>query len=594
MAHKASSGRTAIWRRRRAGVVTMLAATLSMVGGYAAPAHAAAPVSGSSVTPGGVVAWGSNTQGQVGNGFLPCVCSSGPPATQALAARVSGLDGGVQQVSGGFDHSLALMTDGTVRGWGDGRQDEVGTGQGTFPTAITVTGLSGITSVAAGQGDSFAVTSAGQVLAWGDQGGPGLGDPTRNNSLGRTFPPFVVPGPTSIVQVVATVTEVIALGSDGRVWTWGDNTAGELGDPSNTSNFRATAAVVPGITTAVGVTAIDHAAYALLANGTVMSWGRNDSGQLGIGTQTPFERTPQQVVGLTNGVQLGVSGGGGVMRVLLADGTVAGWGANFSGANLLLPAPVPGLTGIRQLANNAALTTGGQVLVWGDNSKGQFGDGTLNTTPGLHTVIGLAAVTQLVSGSDFLLAVTNETPPGVTVPNTGSRSCAGGAAIVSAAGLSPVCTAPNGYIGSTSPALGFTVPRGTTVTLLMDEVVTDLTGMTCGGATATLNAMSLVAYCLNPNGTVLSQSESAGTVVPSGWTVYLTMQPYVPDVVGDTRATAVQIVQAQGLVASTFTVSVNESSDGGKVVGVTPAPGTPVAAGSTVHLAIGVWNGSHL
>jgi hypothetical protein len=345
---------------------------------------------------------------------------------------------------------------------------------------------------------------------------------------------------------------------------------------------------------AVGVAAIDHVGYALMADGTVMSWGRNDSGQLGIGTQTPFERTPQHVVGLTNAVQLGIAGTGSIMKVLLADGTVAGWGANFSGANVLVPAPVPGLTGIRQLANNAALTNGGQVLVWGDNAKGQFGDGTRNTLPGIHTTTGLAAVSQLVSGSDFLLAVTNETPPGATVPSVLGWTCSDGTVAVRTAGLTPVCTAPNGYIGTTSPAYGFTVPWGTTVTLSMVEVVPNLTGMTCTGATNTLNSVSLRAQCLNPNGTVLSQSESAGSVVPAGWTVYLTMQPYVPNVVGNTQATAVAIVQAQGLVASTYTVRVNESFDAGKVITVSPAAGTPVPAGSTVHLAIGVWNGSHL
>src|SRR5207245_7369310 len=97
------------------------------------------------------------------------------------------------------------------------------------------------------------------------------------------------------VTVIAGGRHSLALKSDGTVWAWGLNIAGELGNGTNTNSN--TPVQVSGLS---GVTAIAVGflhSLALKSDGTVWAWGDNDQGQLGNGTNTS-SNTPVQVSGL--------------------------------------------------------------------------------------------------------------------------------------------------------------------------------------------------------------------------------------------------------------------------------------------------------
>ena len=93
---------------------------------------------------------------------------------------------------------------------------------------MQVAGLSGVVAVAAGYGHTVALGSDGRVWAWGDNSEGQLGD----GSTAQSGSPVQVAGLSGVVAVAAGYGHTVALGSDERVWTWGANYSGQLGDGS--------------------------------------------------------------------------------------------------------------------------------------------------------------------------------------------------------------------------------------------------------------------------------------------------------------------------------------------------------------------------
>lgn len=222
----------------------------------------------------------------------------------------------------------------------------------------------------------------------------------------------VVATPVAGISNVIGITELdgnnFAVRSDGTVWAWGPNvdSTGKL--------FQSMPPVpslspvqVPGLTNVSSITATKNggiwsrgAVFAVTATGAVWAWGNNTSGQLGDNqTSGPFSPVPVQVQGLTNVAQIVVAGRS--VLALTVDGSVWGWGENYSGPlgdgtniNRYVPVQVGGLsplTGVtsldiapgyvsaNQIIENYAVAAkaDGSVWAWGDNSVGQLGDGTL-------------------------------------------------------------------------------------------------------------------------------------------------------------------------------------------------------------------------
>src|SRR5205807_9399049 len=140
-----------------------------------------------------VTAWGENASGQLGDGThtgpSACVYRYGFPHEELEEVRpcsaspvaVTGLSG-VSAIAAGGAHSLALMRNGTVMAWGNNGKGQLGDGSTTnSDVPFAVTGLSGVTAIAAGGGDSLALLSNGTVMAWGDNQYGQLGDGTTTD-----------------------------------------------------------------------------------------------------------------------------------------------------------------------------------------------------------------------------------------------------------------------------------------------------------------------------------------------------------------------------------------------------------------------------
>jgi alpha-tubulin suppressor-like RCC1 family protein len=183
----------------------------------------------------------------------------------------------------------------------------------------------------------------------------------------------------SAIQVSSGRVSTLALMSGGTVASWGDNTHGQLGYTTTGPELSPTA--VSGLSGVKAVSA-GHGNYslALMADGTVRSWGSNQWGQLGIGDNTSTDdfSTPQTVLALSGITAVWALESRGL--ALKSDGTVWSWGI-FNGST---PVQISGISGITALAAGSghalALKSDGTVWAWGANSFGQLGLGGGNTT----------------------------------------------------------------------------------------------------------------------------------------------------------------------------------------------------------------------
>jgi alpha-tubulin suppressor-like RCC1 family protein len=204
---------------------------------------------------------------------------------------------------------------------------------------------------------------------------------------------WMPPGAT-VVDVGVGGSHSLALRSDGSVFAWGDNHAGQLGDGGATLGTSVPQQVVglgPGSRVSA-VSAGDSNNLALIADGAVLAWGGNYYGQLGNGSNALTSDIPVQVSGLGPGsgvVQVSTAGATGL--ALKRDGTVLAWGDNSVGqlgnnsdqASAGTPVQVTGLgpgSGVVAISagptHALALKDDGTVLAWGDNRNGELGNDT--------------------------------------------------------------------------------------------------------------------------------------------------------------------------------------------------------------------------
>jgi alpha-tubulin suppressor-like RCC1 family protein len=205
----------------------------------------------------------------------------------------------------------------------------------------------------------------------------------------------------------------LALRTDGTILSWGNNQFGQLGN-GGTSPYVATPTIIPGLSNVVAIAAGFWTSMAIKSDGTVVAWGYNQDGEVGIGTFTTAVPTPTPVPGLSGITAVAV--GGGFMGALKSDGTVWEWGDNTLGqlgtvsppntCCFATAQPVPGVIGVSALVlgsdHTIAVRSDGSVWTWGRNADGELGNGSLPTSgcfcvptpapvPGMSGVVAAAA-----------------------------------------------------------------------------------------------------------------------------------------------------------------------------------------------------------
>lgn len=240
---------------------------------------------------GAVYSFGRNNEGELGRSI------SG--YEDANPAAVSGLPS-ITAISAGGSHSVALASNGAVWAWGSNSYGQTGdpTNSSTPRSAHDVTTISGAIKVAAGGNSSYAVDSSGNVWSWGDNSYGQLGRTTVSSYDAAT--PTQISGPHDIIDIAAGARHVLALEDDGTIWSWGSNQFGQMGDGGSLSSGRSPVHLSSlSDVIFIGSGPDSYNSYAVKSDGTAWAWGSNWGGSLGDSSSTERD-TPVQLTALSD------------------------------------------------------------------------------------------------------------------------------------------------------------------------------------------------------------------------------------------------------------------------------------------------------
>ncbi|MCB9738240.1 MAG: hypothetical protein H6747_03160 [Deltaproteobacteria bacterium] len=253
-----------------------------------------------------------------------------------------------------------------------------------------------------------ALLHSGEVACWGknDQGQAGV-----VNSKADVGKPTLVAGLKDIVQVSAGTDHTCALDKAGKVWCWGDNSYGQLGDNGSSDSDKPVEATQ--ITDATYVDAGGDFTCWITKTATVKCLGSGSSGRLGYGS-TSSSKTPVEVKGLTGVVALHTQYY--FSCATRNDQTLWCWGYNYDtqldadlSSTVSEPVIRKGAMAVQSADGGYATscwTSAGNVWCVGDNSDGQIGDGTTDDASIPYLGKGPTGVIAVPGGGDHSIALT--------------------------------------------------------------------------------------------------------------------------------------------------------------------------------------------
>ena len=265
-----------------------------------------------------VYAWGGNFDGQLGNNTIGDYSTPNPlPVHVRDPSSPTDENKGLKaiQVNAGAFHSIAVGSDGYVYTWGFNYWGQIGNNIRGFNQYSSVPvlvqdprsptdknkGLKAI-QVSAGGDHSLAIDEDGKTWSWGRNDHGELGN---GNNDDRAVPGLVrYPGTVTASQVNAGLYHSLAIDEDGNTWSWGDNTAGQLGN-DDTSDLSSPVRVLASAQStssggpwlkAVQVSGGWYHSLAIGADGNTEVWGSNQYGELGNPNAGSQSLTPVPVV----------------------------------------------------------------------------------------------------------------------------------------------------------------------------------------------------------------------------------------------------------------------------------------------------------
>jgi uncharacterized protein YjdB len=307
-------------------------------------------------------------------------------------------------VSAGFGQTCGVTVDGASFCWGYGA---------SFPRSLPGTAQDGpvFAAVSVGWDHSCLLTTQAVAYCWGGNEYGNVGNPASQYYA----TPVPVAGGQTFAQVSAAVGYTCGATTGGVAYCWGRNDFGGLGvgratGPELCSGVPCSTApvAVTGLSATTTVSAAGYHTCALASGGQAYCWGRDDSGELGIGTATGsalclgnISCSPSPVAVAGDLRFTGVSAGGSHTCGLASDGTAYCWGLNYAGQLgtgsaagpeicfagtpaipcSTRPAAIGGGLVFASVSAGAshtcAVTTAGNAYCWGDNSRGQLGTGSV-------------------------------------------------------------------------------------------------------------------------------------------------------------------------------------------------------------------------
>ena len=349
--------------------------------------------------------WGWNILGGLGLNIQSSVIVSSPTQVGSLSVWT--------QIAGGNAKFLAIQNNGTL--WGCGNNQFGGLGANTstssFSSPIQIGTLSNWSKIAGGGNSSAVIQSNGTLWVAGYNGYGQLGVNTSTLAISS----LVQVGSLSVwTQVALGIYHMLALQSNGTLWSCGYNNYGQLGLGNRTN--RSSPVQVGASSNWAQIYSNQYYSLAIQSNGTLWGWGLNSYGELGQNNQTNYS-SPSQVGSLSTWSQ--ASCGHNSSLAIKTDATLWSWGLNTYGQlgnnstnNISSPIQIA-LTPTRftQVScgynyYSLGIQSPGTLWSWGSNSYGQLGvntDGTNNTSSPVQ--VGVVNYwTQIAAGNAHWLA----------------------------------------------------------------------------------------------------------------------------------------------------------------------------------------------
>ena len=341
-------------------------------------------VSGALKTDGTLWVWGKNQYGVLGQNQAYGPSAKGKSSPVSIG---SGTDW--SSASMAYSHCGALKTDGTAWIWGENSNGRLGLNESQPASKSSPVQLPGtwvkidINSASTG----FGWKSTTALWSWGYHGRGTLG---QNDTQSKSSP-VQIPGswPSASGKFSSHFRAAAAVKTDGTLWIWGWNNNGGYGGllgHNNKTNYSSPRQVGSEATwDNVTVTADSGTAYAVKTDGTLWSWGYNGAGQLGHNNKTAYS-SPKQIPGTSwSGASAKIAGANSGGLAIKTDGTLWAWGSGSygqlgqntpSGTEYSSPRQIPGTTWSKVASRGFgvfAMKTDGTMWAWGRNHYGQLG-----------------------------------------------------------------------------------------------------------------------------------------------------------------------------------------------------------------------------
>lgn len=265
---------------------------------------------------GNLWSWGTNTNGAV---LVTAADNTPHPSPVQIGANTWKK---VVRSGNGENQSFAIKSDDTLWCWGGNSSGHLGIGNTSTTLALTQVGSSTWSHISSGRLHALGIKTDGSLWAWGSNTAGRLGD----GSTSQRTSPVQIGLDTTWTSIAAGEAHSLGI-KGGTLWAWGSNGNGQLGQGSTDANTHSSPLQIGSDTDWASVYAprssSGGSSFAIKQNGTLWAWGRNDSGQLGLGDTTD-RSTPVQV-GVSTGWTYVVSYRGSTYGV--NAGSLYVWGA---------------------------------------------------------------------------------------------------------------------------------------------------------------------------------------------------------------------------------------------------------------------------
>lgn len=347
--------------------------------------------------------WGQNNDGQLGDGSTTGRLT--PVAVQrgAVPQGVTFTD-----IAPGTYHTCAIASNGKIYCWGLNTSGQLGNGgvgtQSTTPVEVSAGAVPANTTpykITSGRDHTCIIASNGKIYCWGNNTNGRLGDGTTTN---RTTPVAVSNGAMPADQGAKALSAgndfTCAIGGNGKVYCWGLNTSGQVGNGTTTTEFSVPQAVANGEMSASSAALSIKSGMAhtcvIGSNTQVYCWGQGSFGRLG-NNETANKTSPVAIKigampaldGVTDIAVGGYHGCAVRLGTTLYCWGYGGWGALGNGGTASSNTPVAAVAGDIPAGSMISQASAGDthtcVMVnstwshcWGRTSAGQLGNTTVS------------------------------------------------------------------------------------------------------------------------------------------------------------------------------------------------------------------------